>query len=123
MTTSKRAVPRWEDLRPEVTDELLASITRRIVEAFQPHKVILFGSYANGTPHEDSDLDLLVIMDSEETMFQRMMRVDPVARVPFLSMDVLVYTPAEIDKRLAIGDFFIAEVLAKGRVLYQCDSA
>jgi predicted nucleotidyltransferase len=115
----RKAAIDWAALRPPVTDALLADITRRIVERFQPHKVVLFGSYADGTPDLNSDVDLLVIMDSEEPMARRITRVAAVARVRFLPMDVLVYTPEEIEGRLTKGDFFIVDILARGRVLYQ----
>src|SRR5262249_11572268 len=118
---AKTTIPDWAALRPPVTDALLAEITCRIVEQFQPHKVVLFGSYAAGTPDLNSDVDLLVVMDSDESMAKRIMRVAAVAEVRFLPMDVLVYTPTEVEERLAKGDPFIAEVLAKGRVLYQRD--
>lgn len=111
-------IPDWATLRPPVTDALLADITWRIVEKFQPHKVVLFGSYAYGTPDLDSDVDLLVVLDSDEPMAQRIRRVTEVAKVRFLPMDVLVRTPAEIAERLAMGDFFMAEILEKGKVLY-----
>ena len=88
----------------------------RIVAHFQPDKIILFGSYAYGKPHADSDVDLLVIMESDDSPTQRAMRVVPVARVAGVPMDVLVRTPAEIAYRLAIGDHFIKEILTKGRV-------
>lgn len=113
----------WAALRPKVTDALLQEMTQRIVEAFHPYKVILFGSYAYGTPHEDSDIDLLVIMDSEESMSKRMIQVREVAKIPFLPMDILVYTPEEIEQRLKIGDFFFIEILEKGKVLYARDAA
>jgi Nucleotidyltransferase domain len=66
-----RSIPDWATLRTPVTDALLADITRRIVEKFQPYKVVLFGSYAYGTPDLDSNVDLLVVMDSDEPMAQR----------------------------------------------------
>ena len=118
-----RTIPDWATLRPPVTEALLAGITRRIVEKFQPHKVVLFGSYAYGTPDLDSDVDLLVVLDSDEPMAQRIRRVTEVAKVRFLPMDVLVRTPAEIAERLAMGDFFMAEILEKGKVLYCRESA
>jgi predicted nucleotidyltransferase len=93
------------------------------VERFQPYQVVLFGSYAYGTPDIFSDVDLLVVMDSDETMAQRIRRVSEVAKVRFLPMDIIVRTPAEMEERLAIGDFFIAEILEKGKVLYQRESA
>jgi uncharacterized protein len=117
-----RPIPDWATLRPPVTDTLLADITRRIVEKFQPYKVVLFGSYAYGTSHLESDVDLLVVMDSNEPMAQRIRRVTEVAKVRFLPMDVIVRTPAEMAQRLAMGDFFLAGILDKGKVLYRRES-
>jgi predicted nucleotidyltransferase len=82
VVTSNPVLP-WEQRRPEVTDELLSDITRRIVDAFHPYKIILFGSYAYGKPHIYSDVDLFVIMDSEERMVPRIRRVSEVAHVDF----------------------------------------
>ena len=62
-------------------------------------------------------------MDSDEPMAQRIRRVTEVAKVRFLPMDVLVRTPAELEERLAMGDFFIADILAKGKVIYCRESA
>jgi predicted nucleotidyltransferase len=118
-----RAHPDWGTLRPPVTEALLAGITRRIVEKFQPYRVVLFGSYAYGAPDLESDVDLLVVMDSDEPMAQRIRRVTEVAKVRFLPMDVIVRTPAEMAQRLAMGDFFLAEILEKGKVLYRRESA
>ncbi len=56
-------------------------------------------------------------------MAQRIRRVTEVAKVRFLPMDLLVRTPAEIAERLAMGDFFMAEILEKGKVLYSRESA
>jgi len=103
----------------EVTQEILDGIVERIVSAFHPHKIILFGSYAKGNAREDSDIDLLVIMDSDERPARRNMRVSEIAHVPFLPMDILVRTPDEIKQRLEINDFFIIEILESGRVLYE----
>jgi uncharacterized protein len=115
-------IPDWATLRPPVTDALLSDITRRIVEKFQPYKVVLFGSYAYGAPDLDSDVDLLVVMDSDEPMAQRIRRVTEVAKVRFLPMDIIVRTPAEMAQRLVMGDFFLAEILDKGKVLYRRES-
>ncbi len=108
----------WESLRTPVTEELLADITQRIVEAFHPRRVILFGSYAYGTPHIYSDVDLFVEMESDLSMFRRAAEVFRVAEVPFVPMDVLVFTPSELQARLDIGDHFYRDILERGRVLY-----
>ena len=111
-----------ETLRPRVTESLLTEITAQIVAAFQPHKILLFGSYAYGSPRPESDVDLLVIMDSEQTMHERIIAVTAVAKIPYLPMDILVRTPQEIKERLAKGDFFLKEILMQGRVLYSHDA-
>ncbi|MDA1050206.1 MAG: nucleotidyltransferase domain-containing protein [Planctomycetota bacterium] len=116
------SVAEWSQLRLRVTESLLAGIVQRIVEKFRAEKIILFGSYAKGVPNRDSDVDLLVVMDSKEPLSQRIRRVTEVAKVRFLPMDIIVRTPAEIDERLAIGDFFIADILSTGKVLYQRDA-
>jgi predicted nucleotidyltransferase len=108
----------WEVLRPKVTDELLGEITRRIVEKFRPHQVVLFGSYVWGKPNIYSDIDLLVILDSSEPMVERMIQVADEAEVRFLPMDVLVYTPAELEERLVAGDHFFKDIMSRGKVLY-----
>ena len=113
----------WEKLRPRVTDELLGNITRRIVARFHPEKIILFGSHAWGKPHVYSDLDLLVLMDSEKAMVDRMVDVSGEAEVRFLPMDVLVVTPAELRARLELGDSFYHNILNRGRILYERGTA
>ena len=107
-------------VRPEVTDELLADITARIVAAFHPYRIILFGSYAYGTPHADSDVDLLVVMEKPEGAGRVMPEVNAVARVPNLEMDILIYSPAELETRLAMNDFFVVKMIECGRTLYNC---
>lgn len=112
--------PEWRDLHPRVTKRLLGDIARRIVERFNPQKIILFGSHAHGKPTLNSDVDLLVIMDSDLRPAQRSAAVYPYAAVhDYLPMDILVRTPAEIRERLRTGDFFISEILSKGKVLYE----
>jgi predicted nucleotidyltransferase len=79
----------------QVTESLLQEITRRIVEGFNPEKVILFGSQASGASRADSDIDLLVIMDSQLSALQRAVAVKRVCRSRFVSMDVFVKTPED----------------------------
>jgi hypothetical protein len=61
-------------------------------------------------------------MDSDEPMAQRIRRVTEVAKVRFLPMDIIVRTPTEMAQRLTMGDFFLAEILEKGKVLYRRES-
>lgn len=103
-------------------DLYLEEIKNRIVQAFNPVKIILFGSYAWGTPKEDSDLDLLVILETDESPVKRIVRVSRLFRDRKLPMDILVKTPQEIEERLRIGDPFFKEVLEKGRLIYERSS-
>jgi predicted nucleotidyltransferase len=103
---------------PQIEDRL-EEVRKRIVEAFDPHRIILFGSYAYGQPTPDSDIDLLIVMESDERPAARAMQVSRLLRPRPFPMDILVRTPEEIQHRLEIGDYFIREVLERGRVLYE----
>ena len=89
-----------------------------IVREFAPLQVILFGSYAYGTPTEDSDVDLLVVMDIPESETRRQ-TVEIRQRIPRrFPMDLLVRSPAEIAYRISYNDWFLREITEKGEVLY-----
>ena len=103
----------------EITETLLQEITNRVVENFDPEKVILFGSRAVGTFHSESDVDLLIIMPSDVSPMQRSIAVKQVCRPRFVAMDVLVKTPDEVITQLEQGNLFLRQILAKGRVLYE----
>ena len=105
---------------PEATKTELDEIVRRVVDGYQPEKIILFGSYAYGRPSADSDLDLLIIKKTSERFIDRWTNVrkivsDPKRSIPF---EPLVLTPQEVKERLAIGDQFIEEIITKGEVVY-----
>jgi predicted nucleotidyltransferase len=117
VTLTKKST--WEQVRPKVTENHLQEIRDRVVEKFHPERLVLFGSYAYGTPHANSDIDLLIVMDSEESMARRIARVAPAVRIPFLPMDLLILTPSEVSERLLQGDTFLKEILSKGRTLYE----
>ena len=97
----------------------LDRVTRSIVRAFHPQKIILFGSRAVGSARPDSDVDLLVIMESEKPAGRRAADIYRLLKARRFSLDVLVFTPAEIRKKLAGFDPFLEDILKKGRVLYE----
>ena len=102
-----------------VTEEVLAEIVRRIVVTLHPEKVILFGSYVYGTPSDDSDVDLLVILNSHARPVDRYLAVSRLLRPRPFPLDILVKTPEEITQALRKGDAFIGEIMNQGRVLYE----
>lgn len=106
-----------------VTEEKLQEIVVRIVEQFDPEQIILFGSYAYGDPTPDSDVDLLVIMDSDLPWADRSAAVLQALPKDRLPTDVLAYTPQEIEAQRDRFNPFLYEVLKLGRVLYDRSAA
>lgn len=96
----------------------IEALAQRIAELFQPEKIILFGSYAYGTPTPDSDVDLLVIMDFEGRSAQKATEIFMVAN-PRFPTDLLVRTSDVVYTRAEQGDFFLREILSQGKVLYE----
>jgi uncharacterized protein len=105
-------------MRP-VAEQEFRAIIDRLARELQPEKIVLFGSYAYGTPTPDSDVDLLVIFDSGAPYLERYRAVCRLLRPRPFPVDILVKTPAEIEGALSKGDFFIDEILTRGRVLYE----
>jgi len=100
---------------------LLDAIVQKLIKYFAPQKVILYGSYAYGNPEPDSDLDLLIIKETSERFIDRWQSVRRILSDPnrMSPIETLILTPGEISDRIARGDQFIAEILKKGRVLYE----
>ena len=101
----------------DVPMSVIKRYAREVAQHFQPEKIILFGSYAYGTPHEDSDVDILVIMPARNEIDQAV-RIDRVVD-PSFPLDLIVCTPKNIAWRLKEGDSFLREIMTKGKVLYE----
>lgn len=102
----------------ENIDQKIKEIIQKIVKEHQPEKIILFGSYAWGKPGPDSDIDLFVVKETKEPSLKRIENLDKLFSRREFPMDFLIYTPQQVKKRLAIGDFFVKEIMDKGKVLY-----
>jgi uncharacterized protein len=96
----------------------IKSLCKQIVDNFQPEKVVLFGSHAYGTPTEDSDIDLLVVMPYTGNELEQMVKVRRRLKSKY-PLDVLVKTPAQLQIRNEMGDFFIKEIIENGTILYE----
>lgn len=92
---------------------------RRIAESLHPEKIILFGSYAYGKPTPDSDVDLLVVFDTLVTRTERFLAVSELLSPRPFPVDILVRTSQEITTAISKGDFFIREIVAQGKLLYE----
>lgn len=99
---------------------MIDEILERIITRYAPQKVVLFGSYAYGQPDEESDVDLLIVKETNKRPIERWMDLKRLLRDRNrpVSVSPLVYTPQELEDRLALKDFFVQEVLEKGKVLY-----
>lgn len=101
-----------------VPRESIETVVRQIVERFQPEQIILFGSYAYGRPGPESDVDLLVVMDTPLKEMEQAVRICQAIEYHF-GLDLIVRTPATLARRLALGDSFLHEATHKGKVLYE----
>jgi len=101
--------------------ETLPEAVERIVAELNPEKIILFGSYAYGDPTPDSDVDLLVIMETKAKRAERYVAVSRLLRPRRFPVDIIVKTPREVEEAMLGGkdnSFFIREIVKKGKVLY-----
>jgi predicted nucleotidyltransferase len=102
-----------------VSRSAIRSVVNRIAERFDPERIILFGSYAYGRPTPDSDVDLLVVLQTDERPRAKQLEIARALSPHPFGMDILVRTPAQLKKRIAMGDYFLREITAKGQVLYE----
>jgi len=97
----------------------ISEIVKKIASGYNPDKIILFGSYALGTPNDDSDLDLFVIKESDLPRPQRTVQVRKMLYGSMVPIDLIVYTPKEIDESKGNRFSFVYEVLNTGKTLYE----
>jgi predicted nucleotidyltransferase len=100
--------------------EEIESLRDSIVSAFKPQRIVLFGSYAYGKPTEDSDIDLLVILPFIGKPARKAIEIRSKLN-PKLPLELLVRTPEQVADRVADHDWFMQEIIEKGRVLYEAD--
>ena len=101
-----------------ITQEELNDLKDVIVNKVHPEKILIFGSYAQGNPNEDSDLDILIIQNTELPRLQRSRMIRPHLRKFCFPMDILVYTPQEVEKWKNVPAAFITNIMSSARVIY-----
>jgi predicted nucleotidyltransferase len=107
------------DLDKLVPMEAIQMVVNRIAEEFKPEKIILFGSHAYGTPKPWSDVDLLVVMNTKLGSREQKRTIYKTLRDRPFSIDLIVRTPEELERRIGGRDYFLREVMNKGKVLYE----
>ena len=102
-----------------ITPETIQEVIRRLVETYHPSKIYLFGSYAWGTPHEDSDLDILIVVDSStERAIKRSIEGYKALLGLNIAKDIIVYTQEEFDTSVQKKVSLPAKVKQHGKVIY-----
>jgi len=107
--------------RLETLNTELSRIVDVLVNNYNPQKIILFGSLASGNVHESSDIDLIVVKESDKGFYERLKEVIFLV-TPHVGAEIMVYTPQEFEvKKNTL--FFKEEVLGKGKVLYDVQAS
>jgi uncharacterized protein len=106
------------DVRERISMDVILSLAQLIAEKFTPDRIILFGSYAYGHPGPQSDIDLLVVMKTPLKESEQALQIRRFLNV-FFGLDLIVYTPENLEQRLNWGDSFLREITTQGLVLYE----
>jgi predicted nucleotidyltransferase len=101
-----------------ISQTTVDAIIKTIVEHVHPQKVFLYGSYVYGHPTEDSDLDILIIAESDLPRYKRAREIHRLFNPYPCPMDILVYTPQEVARFGDHPSAFIHTVLEKGDLVY-----
>ncbi len=94
-------------------------LVERIRDGYEPEKIILFGSLARGETHEWSDIDLIVVKDTDAGYGERVKALTPLIRDRLIGADILVYSLREYENARDKGSSFLAEAEREGVVLYE----
>jgi len=101
------------------TQDVVGQIVARITAKYNPRMIILFGSHAHGVPHEDSDIDLLVVMDKVRSRRQQATEIDLLLRGIPVPTDVIVATPDDLERSRQKLSSVIGEALSHGKVIHE----
>lgn len=115
---SQSARPYAVTVTKESVEQVIQNAASKIAAEFDPEKIILFGSWAWGTPGPDSDVDLFVVKETANTR-ELARQIDGALFPRRVPMDILVYTPSGLERRLQMRDFFVRDIIRKGRTLYE----
>ena len=109
------------DKRKRIPQRAIDQVVKQIVGEFMPQKIILFGSYARGNPRPESDVDMLVVMETRLREVQQAIQICQQVEYRF-GLDLIVHTPKYLSERMKMGDWFVRDILKEGKVLYESSS-
>lgn len=102
----------------KITEKIIQEIKEKIISHFQVEKIILFGSYIDGSFKKGSDLDILIIKESDVPKHKRSIPIRSLFRKYRIPMDIIVYTKEEVETYKEIKGSFIQRALSKGKAIY-----
>ena len=106
------------NVRKRIPEEAILDVVEQIAHLFSPHKIILFGSYTYGNPHPESDVDLLVVIDTQ--LRESLQAIQICQKISYrFGLDLIVYSPERLAERLRLGDSFLQEIVNRGKTLYE----
>ncbi len=105
-------------VRDRIPYAAIEDIVQQISTRFHPIRIILFGSYAYGKPRPESDVDLMVVMETSLSETRQAVEILKAISYRF-GLDLLVYTPQRLAQRLEWGDPFVQEIIGRGKVVYE----
>lgn len=105
--------------KPTDIKQQIDEISRRIIENINPEKIILFGSYAKGNYNEDSDLDLIIVKESDLPKQKRGIEIRRLFYGLLIPMDLKVYTPEEFEDELKNKYSFLNSAIKESKTIYE----
>lgn len=106
------------NVRERIPQDAIDDVVEQIATQFQPKQIILFGSYAYGQPRPESDVDLLVVMETPLREKEQRWQIRQAINYNF-GLDLIVRKPEVLAQRLEWGDFFLREITERGKVMYE----
>ncbi len=102
-----------------ITTDQLEDIVSRLVDGLQPERIYLYGSHADGSPHADSDIDILIIMPGSDSGLTEMYgRAEKCLRGTGLPAELVIFTSQEFERQRQWMSSLPNEIAKKGRLLY-----
>lgn len=106
------------NLNSIINHDRFQNVITQIIGHYDPLQIVLFGSQAYGVPAEDSDIDLLVVMNTQMKEIEQALHICRTVDYHF-ALDLIVRKPETIQRRLHLGDPFMQDIVFKGKVLYE----
>lgn len=106
-------------MKKSTLDDILSKMVAKICQVGHPEKIILFGSQARGDAKTTSDIDLLIVEESNLPRYKRPTRYRKAVAGLYIAKDIVVWSPEEINEWASVSNAFITTIVREGRVLYE----